>query len=106
VRFFSVVRVPVSYALSLTKSGGAGVSRDVGTEGSCDVLLIIGTSASVHPAATLPELAFERGAILCEVNVEATSLTHTGKVRRFLQGSAGAVLTRLVGLLEADRAAR
>jgi NAD-dependent deacetylase len=68
----------------------------------CDVCLVIGTSAAVHPAATIPEIAFKRGAILCEVNLEATSLTHTGRVRRFLQGSAGAVLPRLVGLLEKE----
>lgn len=68
----------------------------------CDVCLVIGTSASVHPATTIPEIAFKRGAILCEINREATSLTHTGRVRRFLQGSAGPLLGRLVELLEKD----
>lgn len=65
----------------------------------CDVCLVIGTSASVYPAATIPEIAFKRGAVLCEINREATSLTHTGRVGRFLEGSASAVLSRLVGLL-------
>lgn len=65
----------------------------------CDVCLVVGTSAVVYPAATIPELAFEHGATLCEVNLEPTSLTHTGRVRHFLEGSAATTLARLVELV-------
>jgi NAD-dependent deacetylase len=65
----------------------------------CDVCLVIGTSAVVYPAATIPEIAFENGATLCEINIEPTGLTHTGKVRHFLEGKASETLSRLVSLL-------
>ncbi len=88
---------------------GEGVSRaalDAAQElaRTCDVCLVIGTSAQVHPATTIPDLAFRNGAILCEVNLEATSLTHSGRVRRFLEGSAGVILPRLVELLRQEGA--
>ena len=37
---------------------------------SCDVMLLIGTSAAVYPAAYLPELAKRNGAKIIEVNIE------------------------------------
>ena len=37
-------------------------------------MLIVGTSATVQPAATLPMLALQHGAALVEVNPEATPL--------------------------------
>jgi NAD-dependent deacetylase len=42
---------------------------------SCDVMFVIGTSAYVHPAASLPLLAAERGAKIIEVNPEPTPLS-------------------------------
>jgi len=41
----------------------------------CDCMLVIGTSASVNPAARLPMVAREKGAALIEVNPQETSLT-------------------------------
>ncbi len=41
----------------------------------CDCMLIIGTSALVHPAAGLPQEAHIRGASLIEINPESTPLT-------------------------------
>lgn len=40
-----------------------------------DVFFAIGTSAVVHPAASLPLLAMERGALTIEVNPDRTSLS-------------------------------
>jgi NAD-dependent deacetylase len=42
---------------------------------SCDVMLVIGTSAYVHPAASLPLSAAEAGAKIIEINPDPTSLT-------------------------------
>jgi len=42
---------------------------------SCDVMLVIGTSAQVIPAADLPHVAKAKGAIIIEVNPEPTPLT-------------------------------
>ncbi len=41
----------------------------------CEVMLVVGTSATVVPASLLPMAAQRRGALLVELNVEATELT-------------------------------
>src|SRR5215468_9350517 len=41
----------------------------------CELLLVIGTSAEVYPAAALPGLARQRGAVVVEVNPNATALS-------------------------------
>jgi len=41
----------------------------------CDIMLVIGTSAQVIPAADLPHVAKARGATIIEVNPEPTPLT-------------------------------
>jgi NAD-dependent deacetylase len=69
----------------------------------CDVCLVVGTSAIVYPAASIPEIAFDNGATVCEFNVEPTGLTQSGKVHHFVEGKAGATLARLVSLVEAGR---
>ncbi len=43
----------------------------------CDVMLVVGTSAEVEPAASLPFKAKANGAIIVEVNPEPTQLSHT-----------------------------
>jgi NAD-dependent deacetylase len=42
---------------------------------ACDLMLVIGTSAVVQPAATLPLIAKQNGAVLVEVNTELTPLS-------------------------------
>jgi NAD-dependent deacetylase len=60
-----------------------------------EVVMIVGTSALVSPANTIPVLAKERGAKLIEVNKEETHLS--GSVTDvFLKGSAGAIIPALV----------
>ena len=41
----------------------------------CDLCVVVGTSALVYPAASLPEIAKAHGAYLCEVNPERTPLS-------------------------------
>jgi NAD-dependent deacetylase len=53
-------------------------------------LLVVGTSAQVHPAAGLPDLARSRGAPIVEVNIEPTTLTPHASLS--LRGKAGEVL--------------
>ena len=43
---------------------------------SCDVMLLVGTSATVQPAAYLPVIAKRSGAAIVEINTEPTPLTH------------------------------
>ena len=63
----------------------------------CDVLLVVGTSAEVYPAAGLPESARASGAIVVEVNPNATPLSD--EAHYVLRGPAGAVLPALVSAL-------
>jgi NAD-dependent deacetylase len=47
---------------------------------AADVLVVVGTSAIVYPAAGLPELALARGTIVIEVNPEPTPLSDSATV--------------------------
>jgi NAD-dependent deacetylase len=61
---------------------------------SCDVFLVVGTSAAVYPAAGLADIARSAGAKVIEVNLERTAISHT--VDYSIIGPAGEVLPRLV----------
>lgn len=57
---------------------------------ACELCLVVGTSALVYPAASLPEIAASAGAYLVEVNPERTPLT--GYCDESLAGRAGEIL--------------
>jgi len=62
---------------------------------SCNVVLVIGTSAVVYPAASIPYTAKERGATIIEINKESTPLTH--QISDYLIcGSAGEIIPAIV----------
>ncbi|MBP9002379.1 MAG: NAD-dependent deacylase [Candidatus Hydrogenedentes bacterium] len=61
---------------------------------TCDVMLVIGTSAQVYPAASLPWMARENGATIIECNIHPTAFT-TSITDIFLRGPAGVVLPAL-----------
>lgn len=65
---------------------------------ACDLFLVVGTSALVQPAASLPLLARERGAAVIEVNPDPTPLSH--RVDLWLRGQAGTVLPALLSALQ------
>jgi NAD-dependent deacetylase len=72
-------------------------SRVVSTQ--CEVMLVVGTSAVVQPAAYMPVIAKESGAIVIEINPEPTPLT--GGISDYLiAGKAGEVMNRLVDEIE------
>jgi NAD-dependent deacetylase len=65
----------------------------------CDVMLVIGTSAVVQPAALMPVVAKDSGAKVIEINPERTPLT--GDVSDyFIKGTAGDVMNRIIADLE------
>jgi NAD-dependent deacetylase len=68
---------------------------------SCDVLLSIGTSALVYPAAALPFKALESGATVVEINPQPTPLTTQAHFA--LVGAAGVVLPEMMKILNASR---
>jgi NAD-dependent deacetylase len=62
---------------------------------SCSAVIVIGTSAVVYPAASIPITAKERGAIVIEINMEPTPLTD--QVSDYLiSGSAGEIIPAIV----------
>jgi NAD-dependent deacetylase len=60
----------------------------------CDVMLVVGTSGLVHPAASLPLSALKAGAITIEVNPDHTALTRRLDIH--LNGRAGSLMPTLV----------
>ncbi|MBU1706947.1 NAD-dependent protein deacylase, partial [bacterium] len=66
-----------------------------------DVFLSVGTSALVHPAASLPEIAKSSGAFLFEINLEPTPLTPYADV--FLEGPSGEILPELLAQWQTER---
>jgi NAD-dependent deacetylase len=65
---------------------------------TADVVIIVGTSAQVFPAAELPYVAKENGAFIIECNVEPTDFTST-ITDVFLEGRAGTTLPELARML-------
>lgn len=62
-----------------------------------DIFFSIGTSAVVHPAASLPAAAKQNGAILVEINMEETPLTSLADY--FIPGKSGEILPKIVKMI-------
>lgn len=60
----------------------------------CDLLLSVGTSGVVYPAAHIPQLALEHGAMVAHINPQPVSRQHPREVS--LMGAAGQVLPALL----------
>jgi len=71
--------------------------RAFGASSLCDVMLVVGTSAFVQPAASLPLHASAAGAKIIEINPDPTPLTHYADVS--LHGKAGEILPRIDQIL-------
>lgn len=64
---------------------------------AADVMLVVGSSLVVHPAAQIPLAAVESGADLVMVNTEPTPLDRFAKV--IIRGRSGEVLPEIASLL-------
>jgi NAD-dependent deacetylase len=64
-----------------------------------DVMVVVGTSGIVYPAAGLPEFALTRGTPVIEVNPQPTPLSESATLT--LRESAGAALPTLLQRLPA-----
>jgi NAD-dependent deacetylase len=72
-------------------------SRQISSD--CDVMLVIGTSATVQPAGSMPVVAKESGAKVIEINPEPTPLT--GSITDYLiMGKAGKIVKGIMAELE------
>jgi NAD-dependent deacetylase len=73
------------------------LSRALDEAAACDALLVVGTSSVVYPAAALPGLARQHGAMVVEINMEETPLSRAADFA--LRGPSGVVLPALEALL-------
>ena len=72
-------------------------SQQIATD--CDLMLVLGTSAEVQPAAMMPVIAKNTGATIIEINPQSTALT--AAVSDYLiKGKAGEVMNRIIAELE------
>jgi NAD-dependent deacetylase len=62
-----------------------------------DLVLVVGSSLQVYPAAGIPRLALASGARLCIVNADPTPLDEAASV--VIHGKAGEVLPQIAGRL-------
>ncbi len=110
---------PIEYALqhSIPRCGCGGVLKpnaiffgepilrdtlikSFGYAENCDIMLVIGTSAMVYPAAELPAMAKQNGAIIVEINKEPSMIA--GIADFSFYGKAGEILPELVEELRVD----
>jgi NAD-dependent deacetylase len=75
--------------------------RAVEATSTADVLVVVGTSSIVYPAASLPEMALARGVVVVEVNPEPTPLSSSATitVRESASTALPTLLQRLPALL-------
>jgi len=66
---------------------------------SADVMLVVGSSLLVHPAADIPLAAVRSGAHLIIINAEPTPLDSLAEV--VIHGRAGELLPAILSLLDA-----
>jgi len=70
------------------------LNRAIQASRSCQVMLVIGTSAVVQPAASLAVEAKEAGAVVAEINLEETP--NSGMMDFVLLGKSGEILPKLL----------
>ena len=88
----TVLRPDVTWFGEMLPPGA--VEEAVAAARAAEVVLVIGTSSIVHPAAAQPEMARAAGAFVIEVNTEATPLTVSAHVS--LCGPAAELVPALV----------
>ncbi len=71
------------------------LSRSYELASMAQVVMVIGTSATVSPANTIPSTAKRRGATIIEINKERTHLTDT-ITDIFLEGGAGVIVGEIL----------
>jgi len=73
------------------------LNQAVADSEACDVMLIVGTSGVVQPAASLPYRAWNARARIIEVNPQPSELTDLAHV--YLAGPAGVVLPQVLAVM-------
>lgn len=64
---------------------------------TCELMIVAGTSGQVEPAASLPRIAAESGAVVVEINPEPTALSRSADW--FLEGTSAGWLPRIAEIV-------
>jgi len=80
---------PLKPNVVLFGEGVRGMNEIAQLLNGCDLLLVVGTSAQVYPAAGLPSAVKESGGLIYEFNTEATALTTGRQGGNILAGLTG-----------------
>ncbi len=78
------------------------LERSFSLASSAQALMVVGTSAVVSPANTIPSIAKRNGAKILEINLERTHLTDS-VTDIFIQGEAGEIMERLVAAIKGNQ---
>jgi NAD-dependent deacetylase len=70
------------------------VHRSIRAVDGCDLMLVVGTSSLVQPAASFADAALARGVPVVEINLDPTPLS--SRATHVLQGRSGEILPRLI----------
>ena len=65
---------------------------------SCDLMLVVGTSGVVYPAAQLPFVAQERGAVVIDINPEPSPISEMATL--YLPGPSGVILPQIISQMQ------
>ncbi len=75
------------------------LSRSFELASSAQALMVVGTSATVTPANTIPMISKQNGSMIIEINKERTHLTDS-LTDIFLQGNAAGIISDLVAAIK------
>ena len=81
---------------------GQALERAAEAAHTCDLMLVVGTSGLVYPAAQLPLIARQAGAAVIDINVERSAISAVADL--FLQGKSGEILPKLARAVAGQRA--
>lgn len=73
------------------------LSKAYAAASGCEVILVVGTSGIVYPAASIPTIAKERNSKIIEINLQETPVTQIADVSIF--GRAGKILPKIIANL-------
>jgi NAD-dependent deacetylase len=75
----------------------AAIDTALSASSRCDLMLVVGTSAVVYPAASLPSVAKQSGAVIMEVNMEPTPVSRIADHSSY--GKAGEVMPHVLEMI-------
>jgi NAD-dependent deacetylase len=74
------------------------IDNSIRAAGNAELFFTIGTSGAVYPAASLPGLAKKNGALVVEINLEPSEVSHVCDIK--YHGKSGEILPQIVNKIK------